>query len=361
LQVGLVIYDNLERRTGGYLYDRKLVEALRRQGAAVEVISLPWRDYVRHLKDNFSPSLFHRLASLEVDCLLQDELNHPSLFLLNHHLRRQVSYPIVGIVHHLRSLEARPAWQNLLYRVVEQRYLTGLDGFVFNSQATRASVEALAGKLAEKRFVVAYPGGDRGKEIPGELEIVQRAHQGGPLHLLFVGNLIPRKGVHLILQALAKLPPDSFRLEIVGDDRVSPAYTSRLAGQIRRLGLGNGVQIWGSVEDHTLVSLYRQAQALVMPSYHEGFGIVYLEAMGFGLPVLATSQGGAAELVTQGENGYLIAPGEVNTLADHLWKWNTQRDELARMGVMARLRYLQHPTWEESMGGIAAWLRKIAR
>ncbi|MFZ5809964.1 MAG: glycosyltransferase family 4 protein [Chloroflexota bacterium] len=359
--MGLVIYGNLERQTGGYLYDRRLVEFLRQQGVRVEVISLPWRDYVRHLKDNFSPWFFQRLASLEVDCLLQDELNHPSLFLLNRRLRQRVNYPLVSIVHHLRSLEARPAWQNFLYRAVEQRYLTGLDGWVFNSQATRASVEALAGRLAEDRFVVAYPGGDRGKEIPGELEIVQRAHQGGPLHLLFVGNLIPRKGVHLILEALARLPGDSLRLDIAGDDRASPAYTSRLHRLIRRLGLGNRVRIWGSVEDHALVSLYRQAQALVMPSFHEGFGIVYLEAMGFGLPVLATSQGGAAELVTQGENGYLIAPGDVFMLADHLWKWNSDRDELARMGILARRRYLQHPTWDDSMAGIAAWLRKIAR
>jgi hypothetical protein len=123
MRIALLIYGSLDIVSGGYLYDRKIVEYLRSQGDQVEVISLPWRSYVKHLRDNFSQDLLRRLEQLSVDFLLQDELNHPSLFWLNRQLRPKVYYPILAIVHHLRSSESRPAWQNSLYRQIELRYL----------------------------------------------------------------------------------------------------------------------------------------------------------------------------------------------------------------------------------------------
>ncbi len=114
MRLALLIYGSLETISGGYLYDRMLVEYLQRQGDQVEIISLPWRNYARHLCDNLARSLFKQLDQLRVDVLLQDELNHPSLFWVNRRLDGAV--PIVSIVHHLRSSELRPSWQNAFYR-----------------------------------------------------------------------------------------------------------------------------------------------------------------------------------------------------------------------------------------------------
>src|SRR5574341_2677181 len=161
MKLGLVIYGSLDMLSGGYLYDRKLVEHLTRCGDRVEVISLPWRDYARyarHLADNLSRGLWRRLERLDVDVLLEDELNHPSLVWANRRLKRGGAYPIVSIVHHLRSSELRPAWQNRFYRWVERLYLRSADGFVFNSRNTQAAVQALAG--AGRPAVVAYPAAD---------------------------------------------------------------------------------------------------------------------------------------------------------------------------------------------------------
>ena len=94
MRVGLVVYGSLDTVSGGYLYDRELVAHLRRQGDSVEVFSLSWRSYGRHLTDNVSGSLFRRLAAAGLDVLLQDELNHPSLFWLNRRLR-----PVVVLSH----------------------------------------------------------------------------------------------------------------------------------------------------------------------------------------------------------------------------------------------------------------------
>src|SRR4030067_2729018 len=108
MRVGLMIYSSLESISGGYLYARQLVEYLLGAGDAVEVISLPWRDYARHLLDNLSRELGERLLNARLDVLLQDELIHPSLFLLNKRLRERFPYPLVSFVHHLPSSARAP-------------------------------------------------------------------------------------------------------------------------------------------------------------------------------------------------------------------------------------------------------------
>ncbi|MGH8906982.1 MAG: hypothetical protein ACRD0K_10800 [Egibacteraceae bacterium] len=87
MRAGLVIYGSLETLTGGYLCDRRLLDHLASRGDQAEVVSLPWRSYPRHLTDNVSPSLIRRLRRARFDVLLRDELNHPSLVLLNHRRR----------------------------------------------------------------------------------------------------------------------------------------------------------------------------------------------------------------------------------------------------------------------------------
>ncbi len=359
MRFGLIIYGDLQRQSGGYLYDRLLVEHLQTKGHSVEVIALPWRNYFLHFLDNFSSLFRRRLASLRIDCLIQDELNHPSLFWLNRLIRKKRSIPFVTIVHHLRCLEERPAWQNVLYRTIERLYLSEVDGWVFNSKATRDSVFNLIAPLPQERYVIAYPAGNRWQNLPAEIEIINRSLEPGPLRLLFVGNIIPRKGLHLLLEALSCLPPRAFRLDIVGDVTVEPRYVIRLQRLASRFELERDVRFWGSVDHQALESLYQQAQVFVMPSFHEGFGIAYVEAMGFGLPVLASAQGGAVELISHGVEGFLIQAGDIPALAHALEDLHTNRKKLAEMAIAARRRYLQHPAWGQSMLLISDWLEKL--
>ncbi|MFC1836734.1 glycosyltransferase, partial [Thermodesulfobacteriota bacterium] len=195
--MGLVIYGDLHTLTGGFLYDRRIVEYLRSRGDSVEVYSLPQQSYALSILDNLSRAFLRKLVRADIDVLVQDELNHPSLFLLNRRLRRAVQYPIVGIVHHLRSSEARPSWQNVLCSMVERRYLSTPDGFVFNSETTRRSVADLIGNKAP--CVVAFPAANitAGGASPAELE--ERALSPGPIRVLFLGSLIPRKELHTLI------------------------------------------------------------------------------------------------------------------------------------------------------------------
>jgi len=352
MRLGLVIYGSLDTVSGGYLYDRQLVDYLKRQGDTVEVISLPWRNYARHLSDNASDHLLRRLGG-DFDVLLQDELNHPSLAWANGRFVRRA--PVVAIVHHLRASEARPRWQNAAYRAVERRYLRSVDGFIFNSAATRAAVAAVVGQT--RPSLVAYPGGDRlvglSRAAPaaGRRPILPGST---PLRLLFVGNLIPRKGLHSLLAALTRLPDVNWRLTLVGR-----ATDRSYAHQARQMAARwpAGRVVWrGALDDAALATELEAADVLIVPSSYEGFGIVYIEGMAFGLPAIATTAGGAGEIITDGVNGFLVPPGDTVALADRIARLASERALLDRMSAAALRRYAQHPTWTQTAAAARAFL-----
>lgn len=357
MHVGLIIYGDLEVISGGYLYDKVLVEHLQGAGDTVEVVSLPWRDYTRHLTDNFSSALHKRLRAAKFDVLIQDELNNPSLFQLNHNLRRQIDYPIVSIVHHLRSSEYRPAWQNALYRQIERVYLRSVDGFIFNSQTTQGVVEELVG--SRRPAVVAYPAGDRWQIDITPEDIATRARADGPLRILFIGNIIARKGLHTLLNALALLSKQSWQLTIIGSPEVDPDYARSINRQIEQHGLADRITLTGALHGDAIAGHYRASHLLVVPSTYEGFGIVYLEGMGFGLPAIASTAGAAHEIITPGQDGFLIEPGDAETLAQHIRELNTDRDRLLNMSLAARSRFHRHPTWEASAGSVRQFLLSL--
>ena len=107
----------------------------------------------------------------------------------------------------------------------------------------------------------------------------------------------------------------------------------------------------GTVSDEELAVLLRQHHLLAVPSSYEGFGIVYLEARRFGLPVIAGDAGGVREIVSHGVDGFLVPPGEAAPLARGLSSLLSNRDLLVQMSLAALAAAACQPTWE---GGAAA-------
>lgn len=348
MKLGLLIYGSLETLSGGYLYDRKLVDYLRARGDTMEIISLPWRNYATHLTDN----LHFRLPA-DLDLLIQDELNHPSLLCAN---ARPHPCPVISLVHHLRCSEQRPAWQNWFYRLVEKRYLESVDGFIFNSQTTKRVVNSL---LENSRpDIVAYPPTDRLGQGITETEIEIRAGQPGPLRILFLGNLIRRKGLHMLLEAISH-QQSAFSLDVIGGLTAEPEYARAIQEKVANHGLQSTVHFHGPLDNEELIQKLKSAHVLVVPSSYEGFGIVYLEGMAFGLPAIGTTAGAASEIISDGENGYLVPPDDATVLAERLSLLATDRKLLARMSLKALKRYHEQPTWEQTAGQIREFLHVI--
>lgn len=346
MRVGLVIFGSLDLLTGGYLYDRRLLEYLRSQGDQTRVISLPLRTYPRHLADNFSPSLARRLASERFDVLIQDELNHPSLVMLNRWLKAQAGYPIVTLVHLLRSSERRTSLLRHAYAVIEGRYLDSVDAAIFNCHTTRQAAERLVGRSIPG--IVAYPGCDHMSVQLTDAEMAARARAAGPLRVVSIANVVPGKGLHDLVTALARLPAESWRLTVAGSLTTDWSYVKRLRYLIGRLGIDANVHLLGSVPNQRIAEHLGGGHLLALPSSYEALGIAYLEAMRFGLPVIATSAGGAREVVADGREGFFVAPGDVEALTNYLRLLMTDRELLLRMGLAARRRAACHPTWDQS-------------
>lgn len=347
-----MIYGSLDQASGGYLYDRKLVEYLKSNGHDVEVISLPWRSYPSNLADNFSNSLLDRLKNSNFDRLLQDELNHPSLFLLNQKLKTQVSFPLISIVHHLRSSEQHFAWPSTIYRHIERKYLNSVDGFVFNSFTTQRVVESLLGTA--KLSIVAQPGGDRMEPEISDSEIRQRAGRPGPLQIVFLGNLIRRKAPDVLIRAIASVP--AVAVSFIGGEKAEPRYAAALKRSVARLNLKDRVHFLGFLEERQLAPLLRASHVLVVPSSYEGYGIAYLEGMSFALPAIGTHAGAAGEIITHGKDGFLIKVNNAGELAEYLTRLHEDRALLAEMGIAARKSYFEHPTWQNSLARIENFL-----
>ena len=376
MHIGLIIYGGLDTLSGGYLYDRKLVDQLRQGGDHVEIISLPWRNYARHLGDNLHrQALIDRCRSLNLDLLLQDELNHPSLAWSNSQLRAQLGIPLVSIVHHLRADETHPAWLTPLYRSVESRYVNSVDGFIFNSHSTCRAVTRLLTR--PRASIVAYPAADHmgpptATKVAGLVK--QRSQEPGPLRALAEGNVIERKNLHTLIDALARLPNETWSLTIAGSLSVDPAYVRRLQRQITSADLGLSlndearthvrqpgyVHFTDAVDTEKLRQLYAASHVMALPSY-EGFGIVYLEAMAYGVIPVASTLGAAGEIIDDGVDGYLVDPGNADELARRLQRLHENRKRLTQMGLAARRRFDTHPTWDESMGSVCQWLHEFVQ
>ena len=169
--------------------------------------------------------------------------------------------------------------------------------WLFVSEATRAT--ALAAGRDLPRTEIAHPGIDPELLAPAP----ERPWEG---RLLFCGRLDRRKGAHVAIAALRELPGATLRI-VGGGDR---AYRGELRAQVEDAGLGDRVA-FDEVEHAEVGAAYAAADVLVFPSlWEEPWGLVPLEAMAVGTPVIATGSGGSAEYLRDGENCLIYGPRE---------------------------------------------------
>jgi glycosyltransferase involved in cell wall biosynthesis len=167
--------------------------------------------------------------------------------------------------------------------------------------------------------------------------------------VLFVGRLVERKGVAHLIEALTRMRTRvPARLVVVGDGPERP----KLEELARRQGAGDRVEFRGRIAPDELQRTYAAADAFVLPAVHdargdtEGLGVVLLEAMNYGIPVIASRVGGIVDIVVDEETGLLVPPGDPGALAGALDRVLGDPDLGRRLGEGGRRRLAERFSWD---------------
>ncbi len=288
--------------TGGYRYDREVLARAATQGVDLRHLVLPASFPFPQPEDLLRTA--GALVSIAADeVLLIDGLAYGAL---PESICVSIKSPIVALVHHPLALEngLAPEVADRL-RATEKTALGHAARVVVTSGMT-AGILARDYEVPEGRIIVAEPGTDP----------VPRACGSGSPHplILAVGAVSPRKGYEVLVEALATLGGEAWRLVIAGATDRNPDAATRLRAAIARHGLDARITLAGAVTDDELAALYAAADVFVMPSLYEGYGMVLAEAMARGLPIVTTTGGAAAETVPEGA-AIKVPPGDAAALA----------------------------------------------
>ena len=357
--LALLVPGDLETLTGGYIYDRRLVEELGRMGWNVKVHSLdssfpqPTDTALDHARNVLAgiPNewivVIDSLALGGLSPLLEAESERLCLVALIHHPVAMETGLDAGTARVLRESDrASLAWMR---RVVVTSPWT----------STRLSEYG----VDTGRIRVVPPGVDTPPDRQ-EQSIARSStrpnNEAGEtsLNLLTVATVTPRKGHEVLFDALALLDDTPWHLYCAGSLTRDTDTVKRLRRQIDRLGLGRKISLLGEVDQAELERLYASCDLFVLASHLEGYGMVLTEAIAHGLPVVSTLAGAIPETVPANAS-VLVPAGDHRGLAEALAKLMAYPDARRRMASNAVAARDQLPTWSQTSKLFAAAIEDL--
>ncbi|MGY9047949.1 MAG: glycosyltransferase family 4 protein, partial [Rhodobacterales bacterium] len=236
--------------------------------------------------------------------------------------------PLFALVHHPLALE--PGLDAAQARDMARREQANLDlaRHIFVTSPHTGDLLHQSYGVSVDRITVVRPG--FGPPVQGG------AAKADPPLILSVGLLTQRKGHDVLLRALAQIADLNWQADIVGRDH-EPSMTARLTALIDDLDLAPRVRLSGEVSSAALQARYCSATLFALATRYEGYGIVFGEAMGHGLPIISTRAGAVPETVGA-EAGLLVAPDDADAFATALRRMLSEpalRDTCARASLRA--------------------------
>jgi glycosyltransferase involved in cell wall biosynthesis len=347
-RVAFAIPGDLAIPTGGYAYDRRILSELRRLGWQVEVVGLG--DGFPLPSEAQAAAAMRRLLSGPGDRpIVIDGLAFGVLPEAAASLRK--ARPVVALVHHPLAYETglAPGVAERL-RASERAALAAAHRVIATSEVT-ANLLVDHFSVSRERLHVIPPGTD---PVPPAI-----GSTSGPLRLLSVGAISPRKGFDILVEALSDLTDLSWQLAIAGDRSRDPGAVARLDAMIARHRLEGRIDCLGAVSTERLAALFEGADLFVLASHFEGYGMAYAEALAHALPVVGTT-GGAIPQTVPASAGRLVPPGDVAALAQALREVMTSEKDRHALAAGARAAAASLPSWAGSGATFARLLDGLA-
>jgi len=340
LRGAFVTVGDTGRLTGGYLYNGRLLDGLEESGVDVEAVVPCGADPTGQVEA--APGFGAALDPARFDVVVVDAL---ARIVVAPYLDDWRSVrPVVALVHELPGVADLSAAGR--ERPFEMPLLRS-DRLVVVSGHGR---EVLLGKgVPAGRVAVVPPGFDGLEPCPEE------PHDGGASRVLCVAQWIPRKGVLDLVRAWKTEDRSGAVLDLVGETDADAGY----AAKVREAASEDpSILVRGPVDDATLAGLYASADVFALPSRYEGYGIVYAEALSFGLPVVACAVGPVPEVVG-GEAALLVLPGDTDALSGALGRLLSDAGLREKMSAAALRRAAGLPLWRETVEGFLGVLRDV--
>lgn len=340
--VVFAIPGDLKSTTGGYAYDRRVIDILPDFGVHVSVTTLP---------DAFPNPSAADLA--ETGRLLKTKPHDAVLMVdglafgaFTDDILDVLQGRVIALVHHPLFLETGlPHSRKVEIKTSEENALQRASHIVVTSRVTKRILVDTMG-LSPDKVTIAEPGTDPARRATGT---------GAPLQILAVGAVLPRKGYHILVEALAPLKHIDWRLTIAGALDRHPGAVETVQKAIQANGLEDRVTLAGKVVPATLERHYESADLFVSASLFEGYGMVLAEAMARGLPMVIAAGGAAAE--TAGEAAALhVEAGNVAALTAAIERALIDKKLRDRLADAAWEAGRTLPTWHETARRIAAVL-----
>lgn len=277
-------------------------------------------------------------------------LVHPSQFTQAPHVLRHCLVPTVYYCHevlraaHEPSISPRPvrlAIRATLGRV-DRRNARSASSILVNSAYTSERVRTLYGRNS----TVVPPGVETDTFRP-------REHPRGD-YLLSVGALHPLKGMDFLVEAMRRLPGDERLPLVIVSDRARERERERIRTRAAEAGIE--LDLRERVDEDELASLYRRARCVLYAPHREPLGLVPLEAMACGTPVVAVAEGGIPETVRDSETGFLT-PREPDLFAERVLRLLRNPGEAEEMGRKGRRHVMECWTWRLSVDRLEAAIR----
>lgn len=330
----LLIPGPLDQRTGGYLYDARIVAEAERTGVDVRVHSLPGR--FPDADDQARTSLDRALASLPDDArVVIDGLAGGGLpdVLERHGARLR----IIALVHHPLADETGQSPERIeeLLRS-EREALRHTRGVVVTSPFTARRLADFG--VPADRVRVVEPGTDPAAPAEGPTD--------GEPHLVCVASLSPRKGHDLLVRALDRLRDFAWRCTCAGSTTRDEPYARAVLESVEQAGLGDRISFPGELDAAGIERVYRSASLFVLPSHYEGYGMAYAEALARGIPVVGTTGGAIPDTVPRFA-GVLVPPGDLDALTEAPGGLLGAPSRVETLAEGARMHAASLPGWDQ--------------
>lgn len=338
-----------DKRTGGIIVDYEYEKILLgNRNCNIEVKGLDETGLSKYIYNNREKGEIVKLLK-KYDVLIFDARAYPRFCTVINYIRKKSAIKIYAVVHHFYHKQIQGSGRIPIY-LSEMYTLKRMDGLLF---AGNYSYNLAKKMRALNGLSLTYIG----IGFDNSTGIIKRKTESNN-NIVFIGHIIPRKGPHYLIKALDKLKKKDGLTpitNIVGDMEVNLKYTNKLKKMIKKADLSASVKLNGRIDEKGKEEILKRSGIFVFPSLCEGFGMVILEAMRYGIPAIVFNNTSLPFIVLDKENGYVVKNKSWNSIYEKI-KLICEGNVYENLSKGAEKAYLSAMSWDDVASNLNKWV-----